>query len=76
MLKIIAVLFIPFMLFGCVSGPYNASGWHRPGATQEQTQRDFNECRMYGQAHSEMNALMAMDLTAQCMKGKGYRVSD
>lgn len=64
------MLFILFIVFaGC---SYNANCWYKPEATQEETQRDFNECVMYGKAHSEMNPFMAMDLTQDCMLNKGY----
>jgi len=44
----------------------------KPGASPSQTNRDIQECEYEGMKASPMNALIARQITAKCLKMKGY----
>lgn len=74
MKKLILIIFI-ILLSGCggIFGKFNANKWSKPGISQEQVNREFKECEMYGKAHASMNPFMAIELTHDCMVNKGYK---
>ncbi len=72
MIRYIVILIIGFTILGCASIQKRASRWHRENTTNEMIVKDYRECSMYGDAHSEMNPFMASSLEKQCMENKGY----
>ena len=77
---VILILFLFAFVVSCAAShersefsTYNAACWYKATSTYEQTQRDYQECKMYGMAHATMNPFMAITLTHECMKTKGYR---
>jgi hypothetical protein len=71
LIKILIIISILTLLSSCFAASPNR--WNKPGISEYQTKLDYEECEMYGMAHSNMNPFMALDLTKRCMQNKGYR---
>lgn len=70
MKKALWILIVLTIFSGCGS----TKVWYKSNTTQEQFQKDYNECKMYGDAHCNVNPFMATHLTGSCMINKGYQL--
>jgi hypothetical protein len=63
------VLIAGLLLSSCA---YHETRWAKAGVSEAERNHAFLECSIYGDAHSEMNPFMAILITQDCMRLKGF----